>query len=125
MELIEGTKIQIRGKDYILPTMGGKAYRLGNAFEKLAKIEDALAIQTKTGKLSLNSELVGYMYDLTTMALQRNYPEMTADEVEDALDIDQIMDCFPLLVSQDKERTAKGMELLAKNAQKQSQKTVE
>lgn len=120
--LIEGTKIEMRGQTYTLPTMGGKAYRLGNAFEKLSKIEDAMAQQKETGKIALNSEVIGYMYDLTTLALQRNYPELTVDDVEVGLDLNKIMECFPLLVSQNKEQTQKGMELLAKNAQEQSQK---
>lgn len=123
MPLVEGTTVKLRGKEYILPTMGGKAYRVGNAFEKLGKIEEAIKESEVSGIKSLSPEIIGYLYELTTYAFQRNYPEINIDFVEDALGLDEVMDCFPLLVSQNKEKTEQGLRILAeKNDQKQSTK---
>lgn len=121
--LFEGKTVTINKEEYILPTLGGKAYRVGNAFEKIGKIEAAIGRMEELGKLTLTSEEIGYMYDLVLYALQRNYPDLTVDFVEDSMGLDDVMDLFPFLVSQDEEKKKKGLEMVAaKNAQKQTTK---
>ena len=122
MPMFEGTEIKMGAKIYVLPTLGGKAYRVGKAFEKLKKVEEVMSEQQKTQTIHMDSETIGIMYELVHMALQRNYSEITVDEVEDGLDLDGVMKCFPLLVSQDSEKIKQGLAELAKNAQKQSTK---
>lgn len=119
-EMFVGTTIiSDSNKKYIMPTLGGKAYREGGAFKKIKMIEDCLK-KGEDGKNTITDEAVGYMYDLTTYALQRNYPDMTLDDVENEFGFDILMDAFAFIVSRDKEKTAKGLKEMAsksKNAQ--------
>jgi len=75
--MIEGTTIAIGDKEYVVPALSfGQIKRL------IPKIQ---VLQSVTS--SLTSEQMEAVVEVVQTALKRNYPEITADDVEDMLDL--------------------------------------
>lgn len=118
---VKGIDIELNGEKYILPPLPVKAYSKGDASEKLKSLQNALSnIGGDNGMADAFSQTnVSDLVALTTMALKRNYPEITEDQVEDGFeDIMTLFGVFQYLISQNKEVQAK-MEEARKNAFKE------
>ncbi len=117
----KGYELDLAGKKYILPPLGIGAYKDHGAAEKIQRIQDA------KGKEGFQfSDIVGFLDDiveLTHLALLRNYPEITKDEIEeDISDIVTALSLVQYLISQN-ETVKKQMIDYAKNIQPQPAKT--
>ena len=137
-ELIEGVKMTLNGVEYTIPTLGGKAYRVGQAFDRLGRLNKEFQSWGKTIKQNEDvedaepapTELPNFtqsamddLYTLIYYAFERNYPEVTPEWVDRQVDLDSAMELFPVLVSNKSIKAKEGLKDNAKNAQKQSPKT--
>jgi hypothetical protein len=75
----KGVSFSFGDKTLVIPPLNLRA--LEQMQEKIAGF---------TGQV--NAEQVGIVADVTLAALQRNYPEMTRDEVADIIDLGNMMD---------------------------------
>jgi hypothetical protein len=71
--MIEGKKVQMGGKEWIVPPLN---------FRSLKAHREALMTATPASLVAS-----GKVVDLIHEALKRNYPELTLDELEDMLDM--------------------------------------
>lgn len=101
--IFKGHEIILSGKEYILPPLPIKAYSKGDATERLKKIQEEGKSLKEDGITAFSKESINSLVSLTTTALQRNYPEITEEDVEDGFsDLMSLFECFQYLLSQDK-----------------------
>lgn len=113
----KGVEIDFAGKKYILPPLGVGAYRNHDAAEKIQRIQDvADELQNGANFGSINGEVLGNVIELTHLALLRNYPDITQDEIEDGIsDIITALFLIQYLISQDVQVQKQMMEYAGKN----------
>ena len=120
-EMIEGNKKEINGVTYIIPTLGGKAYRVGKAFDRLGRLQDEFKNvnpDDPNSLQSISSECMEDLYILIYYAFERNYPGVTQDEIDRLVDLDDAMDIFPMLVTRKTGEVKEGLKKVAeKNVQ--------
>jgi hypothetical protein len=76
--LIPGITIAMGGRDWIVPPLTlGQLRRLGPQLERIAN-----DLQASMGEAAISA-----VVDIVTAALSRNYPEITAAQVEELLDL--------------------------------------
>lgn len=113
-----GVEIVLGGETYILPPLSIRAFSKGDASAKITKIQQEFQKMNEDNTLSISAECVSDLVSLVTLALARNYPQITEDVVEDGCeDITMLFSYFQHLISQNKEITAR-IEEAQKNALK-------
>lgn len=133
-----GVTVLIFNKEYTMPALSPFAYAKAKAGEKIASIQKELvAVQGEAekmaielgkeipdiskvnhSKLAFSEESYLSMIELVTLALKRNYPEITEDEVGNGIvDGMTLMGLANHLVSQN-EKIKEEMDKHIKNAQK-------
>jgi hypothetical protein len=75
--MIDGTKISLNGKDYIVPPLN---------FKSIKKLQPVIENLTKVD-LNMSGDQIDSVCEIVHTALIRNYPELTKDEVLDGLDL--------------------------------------
>lgn len=122
-----GVPVTIFNKEYIMPALSPFAYAKCKAGEKLSAIQkELISVQSEAskmaaelekevpdiskvdhGKLAFSDESYVSMIELVTLALKRNYPEITEDEVGNGIaDGMTLMGLANHLVSQDEKLKA-------------------
>ena len=87
--LLNGTKVTMGGRDFILPPLTLKALRdLG---PKIKTLGDLNGVPTP--------EQVDAIVALVHASAARNYPELTPDDLLDLLDLGNLHEVFPALMS--------------------------
>jgi len=98
---VKGIEIELLGEKYVLPPLPIRAFSKGEASAKLKKINDDMQNINKDGLGAITAESWCNLVDLVTTALQRNYPAITAEEVENGFtDVEALMGVMQNLVSQ-------------------------
>ncbi len=90
--MIDGREITLGGKVYVLPPLNFAALR--RLAPKIQEVGGAFL----SGNLFVDMEKALVVSELVHAALKRNYPEITLEEVEEAVDFDNIKDIFPALM---------------------------
>lgn len=75
--MIPGVAVAMGGQDWIVPPL-----TLGQLRRLMPKVRQLTEIGASMGEPQ-----IGVLVDIVTAALQRNYPEMTPDKVENLLDL--------------------------------------
>jgi hypothetical protein len=126
MEIVKfkGHEIELAGQKYTMPPLSPYAYAKYGASKKLQKIRSEVEkMQNTTNFGELSEESFMNLIELATLALKRNYPDITEDVVGDGFyDGFGIIGLLQFLISQDEQVQAKIQEQI-KNAHKQSGKT--
>lgn len=119
----QGIPIELSGKEYTLPPLSPYAYAKFGASKKLKQIqEEANKFQETQDIGAFSEESFMNIIELTTLALRRNHPEITEDDVGDGLTEGMgIIKLMRYLVTQEEE-VQKQMDEQIKNALKQSTK---
>lgn len=87
-EYCDGTWVKMGGrKEYLIPAL---------SFHALRKSQGALAVLNSITGIP-TEEQIGGMIDLTYLALARNYPDMTKDEVAELIDLGNFVMVFQSL----------------------------
>ncbi|WP_196607428.1 hypothetical protein [Pectinatus frisingensis] len=99
---VKGVEITLNNKIYILPPLPIKAYSKGNATEQIKQIQSDFKDAGKNNDIIISKESIASLVSLTTIALQRNYPDIKEEDVEDGIiDITTLCKIFGFLISQD------------------------
>ena len=85
--MIEGTSINLGGQDYIIPPLNLKQVRLFTP--RLTKMDTL----DQDSTIALNVEVI-------RAALSRNYPDITADQVEEMIDLRNMAPVFQAVMNQ-------------------------
>lgn len=86
--LIKGTVVTLGNKTLMMPAMSFKSLKLLRAdIERLNTIQSTMA---STGQLIPDDEAITLIAKVVWHALQRNYKDITMDEVEENLDLDNV-----------------------------------
>ena len=75
--MIDGVKVSLGGKEYNVPPLNFKALK------RLKKEWDIIATPTTT----LDAERISAIVELAFAAINRNYPTLQKDELEDIIDL--------------------------------------
>lgn len=112
----QGVDIVLDGETYALPPLPIKAFSKGNASEKIKRIQDEFKAMEQAQGMTISQEGIADLVSLVTLALQRNYPALTEDVVEDGCeDIVTLFGMFQYLIAQNDIMKAQ-MENARKNA---------
>lgn len=77
---IPGVRLNIGGTDYIVPALN---------FRILRQVQPRLHALTSMAAIP-DDEQLNTVIDIVLMALQRNYPDMTRETLEEAVDLDNL-----------------------------------
>jgi hypothetical protein len=121
----KGREIELAGVKYQCPPLSPYAYAKYGASKKIQKIREEIEkMQGSQNFAELSEESFTNIIELTTLALKRNYPDITEDDVgEGFYDGFAIFGVLQYLISQD-EKVQEQMKEQIKNVQKQSMKTM-
>jgi hypothetical protein len=127
MEIVKfkGHEIELAGVKYQCPPLSPYAYAKYGASKKIQTIREEIDKMQKGNQnfAELSEESFTNIIELTTLALKRNYPDITEDDVgEGFYDGFAIFGVLQFLISQD-EKVQEEMQKQIKNVQKQSGKT--
>jgi len=75
--MIPGVAVGMGGQDWIVPPL-----TLGQLRRLLPKVRQLTEIGASMGEAE-----IGVLIDIVTVALQRNYPDITSDKIENVLDL--------------------------------------
>lgn len=78
----EGKTISVKGKEWVVPALSFKQYKEANS--KFAEISKEM-LESKD--LEFSPKMMDDLVGLVHMAMKRNYPELTLDEVEEMMDL--------------------------------------
>jgi hypothetical protein len=116
----EGQEVTIGGKTYILPDLGYGAYEDHDAFAKIINIGLALEKQQSD---PLNNPIPKAVFtdirELIHLALKRNYPDLTLEELKEALGLGSALMAVTKLIQREMEVNELLAAELEKNARKQ------
>jgi len=75
----KGIKLNLQGQDFVVPPLNFRSLQ---------------ALQARIGTFSggVDPESISLVVDAAHAALQRNYPDMTKDQVTDLLDLENMLD---------------------------------
>lgn len=76
-EIIDGTKIKLGGKDYNVPPLN---------FKRLRQLNEEINLLSSVNGSPTNEQMDA-MIKVVHSALERNYPNITLEDVEDKLDL--------------------------------------
>ena len=86
---IPGVKLNLGGRDYIVPPLNFKS--LKTIRPKLKELTAATGMIPDEGQLET-------VIDVVQLALQRNYPSITREELEDAVDLDNLKEIIQAIM---------------------------
>lgn len=86
LELLPGEAVRIGGVEYVMPAPNLKALR--RAIELIPKLQ------------SESLESVDACLEIVHMILRRNYPDLTLDQLEEAIDLDTLTRLTATVVAQ-------------------------
>ena len=90
--MIDGVKIQIGDKEFEVPALNFKRVReLRPLFKKLQDLQ---------GDQNVDSEQLDAMIEIVHQGLQRNYPDITKEELEEILDMQNIQGIIEAVTGQ-------------------------
>ncbi len=91
--LIDGTTIKLGGKTYVIPPLN---------FARLKKLREELSILSaaNTSGIGMSPELLDASITVILSALNRNYPDMTRDEVEELIDLRNMQEIMAAITGQ-------------------------
>ena len=84
--MIDGVKVMMGGKEWTVPALN---------FKQVRSLEPKLAASTEPG-----FDTLGFTVEVVQMALSRNYPELTVDEVEEMIDLRNAPELFRVVMGQ-------------------------
>ena len=116
----EGQEVVIGGKTYILPDLGYGAYEDHDAFAKIINI--GLALEKQKADVLNNpipKEVFADIRELIYLALKRNYPYLTMEELKDALGLGSALLAVTKLIQREMEVNERLAAELEKNVGKQ------
>ena len=102
----EGKKVKLAGKEYVIPHLNFKARR-NPEIEKLTRefFQEQIRIleASKKGDEELSSAVidapfVGRYLPIVHAALVRNYPELTLEELDEALELDDVPEFMSAMI---------------------------
>lgn len=124
----KGVEIEIAGEKYILPALSPYAYAKADAGAKIKVIQQGIEQLQKTQDFGgLSPEVFMNLVELTWLALKRNYPDITQDEIGEGLpDGMAAVGMLQHLISQDEDvqQKIKDRVELEKNVLRRSTKAV-
>lgn len=85
--MIEGVKVMMGGKEWIVPALN---------FKQVRSIQGTLAQQ----QADPTFDTFGLTVEVVQLALSRNYPEITKDEVEELVDLRNAKELFRVVMGQ-------------------------
>lgn len=91
--MFDGITLKIGTENYIVPPLNFKGLR------KAKPLLDKLPTQLE-GNSQMSDEQMDAMLDFILLALSRNYPDMTKDQLEDILDMANIQDVMAAITGQ-------------------------
>jgi len=90
MTTFEGTTLKIGDKDYVVPALTIKQIRtLKSDIQELRQLKDAVNIE---------DEKLDKMISVIYAAISRNYPDITREELENNLDMNNIQDVILIIL---------------------------
>lgn len=87
--MIPGKTLQLAGRDWVVPPIN---------FAALKK-HRALIAEMRAGSVELTDAQQDAMLDLIYLALRRNYPDITPEEVDDMIDLANMQPVFEAIMS--------------------------
>lgn len=88
MALIEGVKINLGGDNYIVPPL---------SFKNLRMLQPKLGLLKTVGDVP-TEEQTDAIAQIVLMALSRNYPDLTLDQVSEVLDLSNMKQVLPAIL---------------------------
>lgn len=85
--MIEGTKVMMGGKEWIVPALN---------FRQVRTLQDKLTAQ----QTDPNFDTLALTVEVVQMALSRNYPDVSMDEVEEMVDLRNAPGLFKTVMGQ-------------------------
>lgn len=96
MALLEGTKMNLGGREFIVPPLNIRGLRLlGPKFDSITKACMGAGVSAL-----LSVEVLDDMMEVIHTAIVRNYPNVTKDELEDLVDLDTLPKLFQAVAAQ-------------------------
>ena len=80
-----GVPVKLGWKTYLMPPLGMKAVCDHDALKKITALQEQAKKGKEGGLEAFSSQMVNNLIDLVHMALLRNYPDITRDEVFDGV----------------------------------------
>jgi len=98
-----GVEVQLQNMVLEIPTMNFRLMRREGALVKLQILVnefDSMGEKVTDGHSQLMSDAaLDAAVDLVWMAAHRNYPDLSKEQIEEGLDMDNIKDIIPILIS--------------------------
>lgn len=94
-----GTEVELQNMTIIMPTLNFQSFREKGAMKKLNKVVKALGRMEQTQEFDLTDEELDTAVELVWMAAQRNYPEISKEQIAEGLDFDVLGKVMPVLIS--------------------------
>jgi len=88
MALIEGVKINLGGTEYVVPPL---------SFKQLRTLQPKMGVLSSVGSMP-NEDQLDVIVEVIHMALSRNYPDLTTDQVSEALDLGNMKLILPAIL---------------------------
>jgi hypothetical protein len=96
--MIPGTVVMMGGTEWTIPPL-----TLGQLRRLTPKVRDLQTIGA-----TMTEEEIGLLIDIVTAALQRNYPEITAERVGDLLDLGNAFEVWQAVLAASRLRPREG-----------------
>ena len=95
----EGVVVKMAGEDYVIPPL---------SFKQLKMLQDDMK-QLNTATAASSSDQQGVVLRIVLAALQRNYPDMTLEKLEDILDLGNIHEITQAIIGVNQLKKAMGL----------------
>jgi hypothetical protein len=89
MALLDGIKVNVGGRELIIPPLNLRALR---------KLKEKIKLLEKMNTVP-GEEEIDALLDIVTSAVQRNYPEITRDNLEDLVDLANLQEVVPAVLA--------------------------
>lgn len=95
-----GQVVELQNMKVIMPPLNFVAFRRKGAAKKLDQIIQSTQNISADGGFDIPDEVFDNVVELTHMAISRNYPDITLDEIEEGLDFDNMQGIIQKLMVQ-------------------------
>lgn len=92
---VPGIVKQLGAKRYIVPALNLKSLKVNKAL-----LGEFAELEGKAPTIEVMSDVLDSAAKIIHLALQRNYPDMTLEEVEDAIDLDNYKQVIEVIMGQ-------------------------
>jgi hypothetical protein len=96
----KGIAVELQNMKVIMPPLNFEALYLHDALEKLDKLKNAMLEVQNSYSLNIPKPQLKDFIELTTMAIQRNYPDVTEQDVIAGLDFENMNELMGFLLVQ-------------------------